>query len=266
MVEAGPLYVEANSESSVAICTLSSHQLLRSLAASPIAQQVAIIGPLETENIGIERIALTLLARPRIRWLLVCGDEARGRYQGQALRCLFDYGIGPQGQILRARSKRARLATLSNDHVQALRGQVELLDLIGVDSLDRIRLVVDQCRLQGRGPVESVSLPPQVEAVAVPHRSYRLTERDPQGYFVIFVDAANHRLLLEHYGNDGALRHRLAGPDAESLSTALVEGELVSRLDHAAYLGRELAKAELGLRYGLTYRQDEPLELEAVVE
>jgi len=58
---------------------------------------------------------------------------------------------------------------------------------------------------------------------------------------------------------DGALAHRIVGPDAESLCGALLEWGLVSRLEHAAYLGRELEKAELALHKGLDYVQDEPL-------
>ncbi|HEX2172228.1 MAG TPA: DUF4346 domain-containing protein, partial [Dehalococcoidia bacterium] len=34
---------------------------------------------------------------------------------------------------------------------------------------------------------------------------------------------------------------------------------LVSRMQHAAYLGRELAKAETALKYGMKYVQDDPL-------
>jgi dihydropteroate synthase len=34
---------------------------------------------------------------------------------------------------------------------------------------------------------------------------------------------------------------------------------MVSRLEHAAYIGRELMRAEIALQRGLRYRQDEPL-------
>jgi tetrahydromethanopterin S-methyltransferase subunit A len=43
------------------------------------------------------------------------------------------------------------------------------------------------------------------------------------------------------------------------LSVSLVEWGLISRLDHAAYMGRELTKADFALRNNLLYRQDEPL-------
>jgi tetrahydromethanopterin S-methyltransferase subunit A len=45
------------------------------------------------------------------------------------------------------------------------------------------------------------------------------------------------------------------------MCSALIEWGLVSRLDHAAYMGRELLKAEVALRSRLAYRQDEALTL-----
>src|SRR3989442_13406920 len=96
----GASYFVGDPESPVAVCTLSSLALLDALGSSPVAQQVAIIGPLETENVGVERMLITLLERPRIRTLVVCGDEARGRYQGQALSSLFEHGVDAAGHIV----------------------------------------------------------------------------------------------------------------------------------------------------------------------
>ena len=49
------------------------------------------------------------------------------------------------------------------------------------------------------------------------------------------------------------------GENARDLVNTLVDLGLVRRLDHAAYLGRELQKAETALRLGRDYVQDEPL-------
>lgn len=252
-------YVAGNPESPVAVCTLSSHNLLDGLSASAVGRQVAIMGPLETENIGIERMVATLLEQPRIRWLILCGDERRGRYQAQALRCLFTSGIDTQGAIAGARSKRARLPTLTAEHVNAVRQQVSLYDLVGVHDVAAISEAVASCLANDPGPfAHQVSLP-QPEPIVVPARPYRLRQHDPNGFFVILLDRARTELLVEHYANDGRLLHRIVGTDAESLCSALVDWNLVSRLDHAAYLGRELAKAELAVRRGLPYQQDDPL-------
>jgi dihydropteroate synthase-like protein len=49
----------------------------------------------------------------------------------------------------------------------------------------------------------------------------------------------------------------VAGESAREVMDTLIELELISRLDHAAYLGRELEKAELALRFNRSYAQDD---------
>jgi dihydropteroate synthase len=49
------------------------------------------------------------------------------------------------------------------------------------------------------------------------------------------------------------------GVTADRVFTKIVEMGLVSKLDHAAYLGSELAKAEIALRTGKEYIQDKEL-------
>jgi len=63
-------------------------------------------------------------------------------------------------------------------------------------------------------------------------------------------------LLVEHYSNDGRLMNIIEGIDSASICATLVEKNLISQLDHATYLGRELAKAELSLVSDSTYTQD----------
>ena len=62
--------------------------------------------------------------------------------------------------------------------------------------------------------------------------------------------------MVEHYENDGTLAHVLDGRQADELCATIVAHELVSRLDHAAYLGKELALAARALRTGEAYVQD----------
>jgi dihydropteroate synthase-like protein len=51
----------------------------------------------------------------------------------------------------------------------------------------------------------------------------------------------------------------VSGGNARDLLNTLIEMDLVSRLDHAGYLGRELERAEIALRLNRGYVQDEPL-------
>jgi len=63
-------------------------------------------------------------------------------------------------------------------------------------------------------------------------------------------------------GNGGLIvaeheKATVAGENAREVMDTLLELNLVSRLDHAAYLGRELEKAELALRFNRSYAQDD---------
>jgi tetrahydromethanopterin S-methyltransferase subunit A len=86
---------------------------------------------------------------------------------------------------------------------------------------------------------------------------------DPAGYFVIYVDRGRGLLSLEHYLNDGLLDVVIEGANAAELYTPAIDRGLISRLDHAAYLGRELARAEASLNSGEPFVQDAAPELAA---
>ncbi|WP_440947188.1 dihydropteroate synthase-like protein [Methanosarcina sp. T3] len=63
-------------------------------------------------------------------------------------------------------------------------------------------------------------------------------------------------------GNGGLIvaeheKAAVAGESAREVMDTLLGLELVSRLDHAAYLGRELEKAELALHFNRSYAQDD---------
>jgi len=82
-------------------------------------------------------------------------------------------------------------------------------------------------------------------------RGGRRWEMDPAGSFRIGV--AKGRIVVRH---DSAT---LVGRSARDLLAEIVDRRLVTRLDHAGYLGRELERAEMAIRLGRSYSQDEPL-------
>jgi dihydropteroate synthase-like protein len=84
---------------------------------------------------------------------------------------------------------------------------------------------------------------------------------DSKGIFKIFVDREQGVLVAAHYTtlNITQTITILKGKTAESICLKIVEMGLVSKLDHAAYLGSELAKAEIALRTGKEYIQDEKM-------
>lgn len=240
----------------VAVCTLTDEHLAAVLAeeADP---GLAIVGTLQTENLGIERLVQNVLANPNIRFLVACGADSRqalGHLPGQSLVALARSGMDGRFHIVGASGKRPVLRNLSRDAVEHFRRTVEVVDLVGREDMSPILETVRSCATRNPGAAPafggaSVVTPTQGH---LPGR----TVSDPAGYFVIYVDRVKRLLSLEHYRNDGLLDAVTEGKTAPDLYTAAIETGLVSRLDHAAYLGRELARAEQALASGERFIQD----------
>jgi len=75
--------------------------------------------------------------------------------------------------------------------------------------------------------------------------------RDPKGDFRIWLSKG--WIVCSHE------KVCVVGKDAKSIIDTVLDLDLVSRLDHAAYLGRELKKAEIALRLKKNYIQDQEL-------
>ena len=111
--------------------------------------------------------------------------------------------------------------------------------------------------------------------------SNRYIDLDPNGYFIIKVDLVENKIILEHYLNnindDGyaldpetnepikcdsenkrVCNEVFEGISAKQLGILITEerNDLITRFDHALYLGRELQKAEECLYKKLPYIQD----------
>jgi dihydropteroate synthase-like protein len=84
---------------------------------------------------------------------------------------------------------------------------------------------------------------------------------DPQGMFHIVLDRNTETIVALHFTTDEAEKPKsvVKGKTAEAVYAKIVEMGLVTRFDHAAYLGGELAKAEVALKTGKDYVQDNPL-------
>jgi tetrahydromethanopterin S-methyltransferase subunit A len=61
---------------------------------------------------------------------------------------------------------------------------------------------------------------------------------------------------VEHYAYDHTLLRTIEGKTARTLYTTIVRNGWVTDLGHAAYLGKELARAERSLREGTRFVQD----------
>ena len=111
--------------------------------------------------------------------------------------------------------------------------------------------------------------------------SNRYIDLDPNGYFIIKVDLEENKIILEHFLNNINDKGYALDPEtnepikcnsqskrvhneifegisAKQLGILITEerNDLITRIDHALYLGRELQKAEECLYKKLPYIQD----------
>ncbi len=86
----------------------------------------------------------------------------------------------------------------------------------------------------------------------------KTAELDEEGCFRLFVDRRDENIVAVHFSlADGITPSSIVkGKTAQQVYGLIIESGLVSKLDHAAYLGNELAKAEIALRTGKEYIQD----------
>lgn len=240
----------------VAVCTLTD-VALSAAVAKEAGPEVSVVGTCQTENLGIERIIQNTLANPNIRFLVLCGEDSRqaiGHLPGQSLVALSQSGLDDQGRIIGAEGKRPIIRNISRDAVKHFRRVVEVVDIIGSRQVSDVIEAAMRCSARTPGPAKSF----------VPQRAFELVQgyiplrmtSDPAGYFVVYVDRTRRLLSLEHYANNGVLDAIIEGRTAEDLYIPAIDRKLISRLDHAAYLGRELARAERSLATGKRYVQD----------
>jgi tetrahydromethanopterin S-methyltransferase subunit A len=245
----------------VAVCTLTDEALSKTVVQKA-GPEIAVVGTLHTENLGIERLIQNVLANPHLRFVIVCGSDSRqavGHYPGQSLVALAGQGLDGRQHIVGARGRLPLLKNLSPEAVSHFRGVVEVVDLIGETDALKVLREAECCAARNPGPSKPFAFSHIVTPVPgyVPARMVS----DPAGYFVIYVDRARGMLSLEHYLNDGLLDTVIEGSSAAELYTPAIDRGLISRLDHAAYLGWELARAEESLRSGEPFVQDAAPEL-----
>ena len=249
----------------VAVCTLNSDHLIKPLCAHQLAG-LSIVGSLHTENLGIEHLIRNVLSNPHIRFLLVCGEDTRkaiGHLPGQSLLALMQHGINDNMRISEAKGKRPLLKNITLAQVEAFRRQVQVIDQIGNSDIEALLALITSAASNDPGPFADA--PADTNPVSVEEaREPAQLVLDPAGYFVVYPDRNKQCLTLEHYTNQGVLDRILTATSATALYTSVVEAQLITRLDHAAYLGRELARAEHALQSGDDYVQDRaPGELAA---
>jgi dihydropteroate synthase-like protein len=126
---------------------------------------------------------------------------------------------------------------------------------------------IDLLMAKSRYDSEVISFNPKKSEIKTKYLKYDLESnltpktdfvKDPRGSFVIWTNYENQEINVVH------LHPKTTKPDCHLISKKaapllqeIIKKELISKLDHASYLGRELERAEICLYLGKTYIQNE---------
>lgn len=113
-----------------------------------------------------------------------------------------------------------------------------------------INLIVFKDKRRGELIPDQVEVP-EIEGIA----EYKFTQ-DPAGSFKINI--VHGRIMAVHYQKMQPTM-LIYGQTAKAIYDEIINRKLVSRIEHAAYLGQELQKAEDALKFGKNYVQDFPI-------
>lgn len=87
-------------------------------------------------------------------------------------------------------------------------------------------------------------------------------EMDTTGFFLIDPRPEEGLIYAHHYHKDKSYNVTVTGKNAEEIYYTILREKLVKNIMHAAYLGSELQKAEILVRYNIDwYIQDQEFHL-----
>jgi tetrahydromethanopterin S-methyltransferase subunit A len=254
--------VFGGASSPVAVCTLASRSLLADLAGRP---EIAIAGRVFTENVGVERMVQNLATMESVRYLILCGRETRHGV-GRTILSLHTNGLDEHHRVIGVDAPDPSMPNLADASLRAFQRRVSLVNMIGtVDAEAIVAKAVELQSISWNDPGDPATVAEhaeprvEVQTIVAARDPSSAWAYDPVGYFLIFVDRDRHLLHVEHRSQAHALLKIFEGASADALSHTIVRQGAVTLLAHAAYLGRELARAETALILGHHYEQDQPI-------
>jgi len=134
---------QGNPNSSIAVCTLSSIDLLKKLANSEILNHISIVGRLLSENKGIDSIIKHVYKNQKITTIIVCGKEVWGHKAGHTLFQLHKNGVDKNNRIINSTSPDPYLI-VSKSQIQYFQNNITLVNLINETDL---KIILDKIRI-----------------------------------------------------------------------------------------------------------------------
>ncbi len=118
----------------------------------------------------------------------------------------------------------------------------------------------DIAKLDLRKPV----LAKNARTIHASYDTWTQWKQDPLGYWLFRVDPGKNEIHAGFCTKKNIIEVVIVGCDGEAMYNTIVREKLVTSLQHAAYVGYELHKAEVSLKLGIPYVQDRKHNLSGV--
>lgn len=221
------------------------------------ARGLCMVAPTCRSASDVEKLLKNVAANLAVQFIVVAGEDGDKQPAADALYATLS-AAEPKSEAAKslAESLTAKLQSLD---VSALRKQVKPVDMIGCTDVDRIIAKISELAMDASRPNTGFRMPerkgsPGIERVIAATQITYEPKVDKAGGFAIRTDGA--KIVVEHYNSKSELIRVIEGENARDLCITLIRNGWVSKLDHAAYLGRELMRAEWAVQAGRPYVQD----------
>ena len=270
-------YTVLDTSAPVAVSTLASVKLEEKLAGLK-PEGLCVVGKTETENIGIDKIVKNVVSNPSISFFILAGKDTEGHQSGKTLLALWENGVDENMRVIGSKGRRPILKNVSRSEVDTFRKQIRIENMMGSENTRSLIKKIRELSLEA--PVNSsvsscgchssccdtttvaapalmipgaAITPATVKAKKFSKSSIKL---DKAGYFVILPQKEKSNILVEHYSYDNRLIRKIEGNNSRDIYLTIISNKWVSELGHAAYLGKELSRAELSMKRGSRFVQD----------
>ncbi len=91
-------------------------------------------------------------------------------------------------------------------------------------------------------------------------------DMDKKSFVLIKINPENNKLEVGicNY-KDYTIDYIITGDDPESIYQTIIRNDLIDKKSHAAYLGRELEKADICRKLGISYIQDDEINIKEII-
>jgi dihydropteroate synthase len=110
--------------------------------------------------------------------------------------------------------------------------------------------------------IVQAELADDVHLIKAHYDTHKEWKQDKVGYWLIRIDRSKKQIQAGFCKKDNLIETIVTGNDAEDIYNTILREKLVKSMQHAAYLGYELMKAEVALKSSLEFVQDKPLNFD----